>query len=310
VATAAVLVIVLAAGYLLFWQGRLQSRETSTWLPASVIASLPAGFSEEILFRATFAADELPDSDAEGVFYRVTLPPGTSLPYLSGMACLCADAAANTGVGAEVVQSGAFGVRLEAPLFLQRGGFSAQQQEIPAGEDVTLDAGDVAIYHDYAATAEIRNAGSDPAVVIGAAIMDLDVDGEGESGHLPGLPPEVTGEMLANTLTSDWVAFPPGPVTLTLRRVTLPAGTTLPPYELVGMEAIRVEAGEIGWRFQRPGETRPHGALVYRGAGGTAPFVTARPDLQRFIVTSGKELAVLYVLTIEPAGLWSNPLTP
>ena len=308
-AMAALLVLLLAGGYLLFWQGRMNTRVNPTWLPAAIVASLPAGYAEEILFNATFAGDRLPGVEREAIFYQLTLPPGIRLQHLSGieMACHCYHKAVATGVGVESIQSGEYSMQFDAPFWIQRGGFRAEKQEILAQEDVTLTARDVAIFHDYAAGGEIRNAGDDPVVVTGVAIVDM-VNRTDANAPLPAPPPQARGQLLANTIPSDWTSFPPGPLTATLRRVTLPAGTTLPPLQPVGLEAVRIEAGVIAWSYVASGSNATPSMWMTRYAGATMPFMTELRDVQRVLETRSDEPVVLLVLTIEPAGLWPGAL--
>ena len=313
----ALLVLLLLIGYLGVWQGRLHNRERTTWLPASVAAALPEEFSEEILFAATFPADTLRDGEPEAVFYRSVLLPGATVPYLTGMACFCSPESIASGVGAELIESGSYSVRLDAPFWVQRGGFAAEREEIPAGENTVLIAGDVAIFHDFG-SGEMRNAGAEPVAVIGIVVVDRDDQRveqselaiEVSSDHLPGLPPDIRGELLANTVPSDWERFPPGPLEVTLRRVVLPAGTEIPPFDPLGLEAIRVESGAIAWGFLQQDETPRSGMLVERRAGTSAPFVSAPPGVRRALRTASSGPAELLVLTIEPAGSGLNLLAP
>jgi hypothetical protein len=308
---AVLLVVVLAAGYLLFWVARQNRPENQTWVPAEVAATLPEGFAEEMLFRATFAADERPVGLTDGILYRLTMPPGTSLSILTGMGCICPEGAADAGIGLEIVESGSYAVRPDAPIWIQRGGVSSPLREVPAREEVILGPGDIAIYHDYVAAADIRTMGDDPAVVTGFAILDLGTRlPHGDSGHLLGLPPEVEGEVLANAIPDDWREFPPGPITATLRRVTLPPDAMLPPFPPASLEGVHIESGGIGWGFVREGETQPRGPLMVRRAGYNSPFTYAPPGVKRFLKTTGDEPAVLLVLTIEPAGFWAGLLGP
>jgi hypothetical protein len=187
-ATAALLLIALAGGLFLLWQRQSRDREAATWLPPSIASSLPAGYAEEILFEATFAADELPDGATDALFYRLTLPPDTSLSYLAATHCIrssCNKDAVTKGVGAEIAEAGAYEIGLDRPLWVQRAGNPSGKAEIQAGQDVTLGPGDVAIFHDYLATGEIRGSGSEPTAILGMAIVDSATGGE----PIPNLPP-------------------------------------------------------------------------------------------------------------------------
>lgn len=307
-ATAALLLLALAGGLLVLWQGQHRDREATTWLPPSIASSLPAGYSEEILIDATFTADQLPNGATEALFYRVTLPPDTGLPFLAATNCLhsCNKDVVTKGVGAEIVEAGAYEIRLDRPLWVQRAGDPSGNAEIPAGQDVALNPGDVAVFHDYLATGAIRNAGSEPAEILGMAIVDYATGGE----PISMLPPGIIGEQMDVSIISDWEALPEGPVTVTLRRVTLPAQTLLPPFGPRGLESIRVERGSIAWTFAHTAEAAEGGLRIHRRAGETAPFAISPHGALRFLESTGDEPAELLVLTIEPAGLDGNPLAP
>lgn len=311
VATAALLVFTLAAGSLAVWQGQHQRRDEPTWLPTIIGASLPAGFAEETIFTATFTADELPDADRTALLYYVTLAPGASLPYLVAPTCdfHCEDRAldyrVSAGVGAELVQSGVYTVRLAAPGQVQRRGSAGALAELPAQREVTLGPGDAAIYHDHAAPAALRNTGTEPVVLFGVAI----VGDAGTQDHVP-LPPGVAQGMLTNTIPADWETLPPGPLQVTVRRVTLPAGTSLPPYEPVGLEAIQVESGAIAWSYLRPGQDASGTARISPSTSATTPFTAAPPGARRVLHSVGDDPVVMLVVTIEPAGDQSPTLAP
>jgi hypothetical protein len=282
--------------------------ETPTWLPDAVVSSLP-GYAEEVVFEATFAADELPQSPAAAVFYRLTLPPGESLPFLAATNCLrssCSTDAVEVGVGVELVEAGAYSIRLDGPIWVQRAGGSSGNRRIPAGQEVVLRPGDAAIFHDYTVTGELRNAGSEPLQIVGVVILDQGTSGE----PIPNLPPEVVGEQMDISLTTDWDALPDGPVTVALRRVTLPPETLLPPFEPRGLESIRVERGSIAWTFAHSAEAAEGGLRIHRRAGETAPFAISPGEALRVLESTGKEPAELLVLTIEPAGVNGHPLAP
>ena len=309
-ATAALL-LALAGGLFVLWQGQGRDREAATWLPPSIASSLPPGYAEEILFEATFAAEELPDGATEAAFYRVTLPPATGLPDLAATHCVhgsssCIKDAVTKGVGAEIVEAGAYEIRLDRPIWVQRAGGLAGKEESPAGQGVVLYTDDVAVFHDYLATGEIRNPGSEPVEILGLAIVDYATGGE----LIPDFPPGITAEQLDVSIVSDWEALPDGPVTVTLRRVALPAQTLLPPFGPRGLESIRVERGSIAWTFARSAEAGADGLRIHRRAGETAPFAISPDGALRFLESTGDEPAELLVLTIEPAGLQGNPLLP
>lgn len=306
--TAALLLVAAAAALLMLSQGALREQKTETWLPDAEMTSIP-GYAEDVLFQATFAADELPHRPAAAVFYRVTLPPGARLPYLAATNCLrssCNTDAVNAGVGIELVEAGAYGIYLNGPIWVQRAGASARNREIPAGQVAVLRPGEAAIFHDYTATGEIHNPGTEPVEILGMAIVDYGSGGE----PIANLPADIGAEQLDISLTTDWGALPDGPVTVSLRRVTLPPQTLLPPFEPRGLESIRVESGSIAWMFAHSAESAEGGPRIHRRPGETAPFAISPGGAMRFLESTGAEPAELLVLTIEPAGLDGNPLMP
>ena len=265
----------------------------------------------EVLFEATFAADALPAGDVEATFYRLTLPPGAGLPFLAGplagppgFRCACADAAFAPGVGAETVLSGAYALRLDAPVLVRRGGPDGAEEAVPPGTPATLGPGDVAVYPEYAAAGEVRNAGEEPLAVVGISILA----GEATGTPVPDLPPGAAARLLSRLSPSTWAQLPAGPRVVTLRRLRLPPGARLGPYELAGPEALHVEAGELEADVIPPGATTPTGRPLVLVAGGTAPFLAPGAG-QEVIASTGDEPAAVLVLTIAPA-TEASPGTP
>jgi hypothetical protein len=254
---------------------------------------------EELIFSHTFPQEALPNGEAQAIFYRFTLPPGVSLPLLVGPFCGCPGQTVMPGVGLEAVTEGAYTVRLDAPFAVVRGG---DEEEIAPGTDVTLTPGEVGVFPDYAAPAEVRNDGSGPASVIGVAV----VSNESTATPAPSLPMGLETEELARAVPADWRRLPPGPVTLTLRRLTLPVGAALGPYEAIGLETFLVEQGEVGLVFMAPDANEPGRPLVY-GAGRSAPFVSLNPGTRRLVTNEGDGPATILVLAVVPAAADATP---
>ena len=204
------------------------------WAPALVRAVGAApGVQDAPLAETTFAPAELPNGEKAAIYYQITIPPGASLAYLGGPFCGCRGETIASGVGVEVVQSGTYSLQLEAPLRVQRAGSSRPGKEIPAGTTVTLTAGDVAIYPDYAAAGDIRNAGADPVTLLGVAIIAP----EGSGTPVPTPPTGLQATLLAHIPPADWTALPPGPLHLALRQLSLPPGAEhrrLPAHRIAG----------------------------------------------------------------------------
>jgi hypothetical protein len=242
----------------------------------------------------------------EAVFYRLTLPPGASLPYLPGRLCGCSGEMAKVGAGAEVIQSGAYTLRLDVPMRVQRDGAAPAAVEIPAQTEVVLGPGDSAIYPDNTAPAAIVNGGDEPVVVVGVAISGR----EGSGVRTPRLPVGVRLERLSATTPSEWRSLPAGPVSVSVWRLTLPQEASVGPYEATGLESLWIESGGIMRNFLRPGEAEPRGRPLFHPAGTSAPFLALAPGVRRIITSTDDRPAVLLALSIEPGGAWSRELAP
>jgi hypothetical protein len=262
--------------------------------------------ADERLLAATFDAAELPTRDKETVFYRLTLPPGASLPFLLGPVSGCWGQLPKAGAGAELIQSGAYTLRLDAPIRLQRDGASDVVEDVPAGTEVILGPGDTAIYPDYTASGVISNRGDEPVVVVGVAINSIERSGD----HTPMLPPAVKLELLATTPSGEWRSLPAGPVSMSIWRLALPAGTSAGPYEAPGLESLWIEKGNILHSLLRPGEAEPRARPLFHPAGTGAPVMALAPGVRHVITSKDDEPAELLVLSIEPAGVWSRTLAP
>jgi hypothetical protein len=124
------------------------------------------------------------------------------------------------------------------------------------------------------------------------------------------VPPEVRATLLTHSISSDWRTFPPGPLNVGLRRVTLPARTSIGPYQPVGLQALWIESGTLLHNFVPAGETAPRGRPLSQLPGSTAPFVRPSPGLREIFATDGDQPAELLVLIIEPAISSAQSLAP
>ena len=306
-ATVALVGVTLVLGFASVWRSATVS-DLSPRPPALIraLAAASGDVVDERLLAATFAAPELPAGDKESVFYRFTLPPGTRLPVLVGPLAGCWGRLVKGGAGAELVQSGAYTLRLDAPIRLQRGGAADAIEDVPAGTEVTLGPGDTAIYPDYTARGLISNGSNEPVVVVGVAINSFEGSGE----PAPRLPPEVELELLATTPAAEWRSLPAVPVSVSVWRLDLPAGASAGPYESTGLESLWVETGQILHSLLRPGEAAPHGRPIFHPAQTGAPVMALAPGVRHVITSKEGQPAALLVLSIEPAGAWSRTLAP
>jgi hypothetical protein len=306
-ATVALLLLTLAVGFMAILQQPPEGPGEPRWTPALVRAleAGPGTVGDEVLAEAIFGIDQLPGGDKEVIFYRLTLPPGETLTALAGPSCGCPGWPVSGGVGAEVVQSGAYRLRLAAPIQVQSRG-AARVESIPAQTEVTLGPGDAAIYPEYTASAEIRAAGDAPVHLVGVAIIGRETSG----APAPMLPDGVRGEELGRSVPSDWDKLALGPIGVSLRQVTLPAGTHIGPYEPIGLEAMRVEAGTISRYYFEPGAAAPTGPAMTWNEGRVSPLLGMRPGMRYDLTSGGGGPAELLVLIIEPAGITAQTLAP
>ena len=275
--------------------------------PALVRAmqTAPGRVDAVVLAEAVFRFDQLPPGAREVVFYQLTIPPGVTLTALSDPSCGCPGWPVHGGVGAEVVRAGHYSIRLATSIEVQRRG-GAPGEAIAAHTDVTLGPSDAAIYPDSTASAEIRVAGDAPVELIGVAIVGPD----GSVFPAPALPDGVRGEELGRSLARDWEKLAGGPVSVSLHQMTLPTALYVGPYEPIGLEAMRVERGEVSRIHYQPGAEAPVYPLEIWRAGQTSPLLGNTPGMRHALMSVGEEPTELLVLLVEPAGISAQTLAP
>lgn len=270
-------------------------RDRSAEAAQTDVTSVAAGVVDDSLLDATFAPDELPAGDARVFFYRLTLPPGETLTYLVGPFCGCAHDQVTPGIGVELVVSGGYAARLTAPFLVRRA--DGAEEAVAAGTEAVLGPGDAAMFSRYEAPGDLRAVGSEPAVVVGLAAVAT----AGSGTPAPMIAPPVAGEELSTLTELGWSDIATGePMVLRLRRVELPAGSTLGPYESAGAETMLVEAGKVASNLIPPGQVATPGPPLIYEEGQTVPFLSLRPGSRRFVTNTGDRPAVLLVATIGP----------
>jgi hypothetical protein len=296
-ATTAFLLLVGAVGFLAINVHPPETPDRKTWVPAltQALEGIP-GVTDTSLVETTFTPAELPEGMREAVYYQLVIPPGATLPYPGGLFCGCRVETITRGVGLEIVQSGQYRVRLDAPVRVQRAG-SARPDEIASDTEVTLATGDAIIFPDYAATGDMRNAGDEPLTLLGVVINDMAPSGT----PVPRPPSGLQAEALAHASVSTWEHFPPGLLHVALRQVTLPPGTTVGPYQPVGLQAMHVQSGVVLRNFVLAGESAPSGRPLPQFTGLTVPFIALAPGRRETLATDGDQPAELLALIIEPA---------
>lgn len=297
------LALALAAVLAVLW-GQHSSRPAPEPPPAVVRAlSAAPGAAAERVLAATFPAADLPASEAEAVFYRFALQPGAVAPFLPGPFVHGRQEPVGEGVGAELVVAGSYALEVAAPVLVRRAATPATEETVAPGLEVLLGPGDAVTYPDYAAPADVRNDGDEPAIVVGVAIIADDP----AAPPVLTLPPGVSGEQLAQAATADLASLPSTALAVGIWRLRLPPGTSFGPYETAGLEALRVEQGAVERAFLRPGEAQPARPPRPHSAGTTAPFLPPAPGVRRVVAHAGDGPAEVLALTIEPVGL--HPLS-
>lgn len=306
-ATAALLLLTVAVGIVPLLGQSPQAPGEPRRTPALVRAmqTAPGRVDDVVLAEAVFGFDQLPPGAKEVVFYQLTIPPGVTLTSRSDPSCSCPGWPINGGVGAEVVHSGHYSVRLSSPIEIQRRG-GASGEAIAAHTEVTLGPGDAAIYLDHTAAAEIHVAADAPVELIGVAIVGSD----GSVSPAPMLPSGVRIEQLGRSLARDWEKLGGGPVSVSLHRMTLPAALYVGPYEPIGLEAIRVEIGEVSRIHYQPGAVDPVYPLEVWREGQTSPLLGNVPGMRHALITFTEEPTELLVLLVEPASMSAQSLAP
>jgi quercetin dioxygenase-like cupin family protein len=135
----------------------------------------------------SFATGVEVTSPADLAVFRIRFDPGAVQTF----------PASDPGAGILVVESGTFTVQVEGPVTVTRGAglgaamataeatgdMSAVMESIPAGQAVTLEAGDAAYIPGYTA-GEIRNEGQEPATGVGFLVFPSE-DMTGEATPAP-----------------------------------------------------------------------------------------------------------------------------
>jgi hypothetical protein len=306
-ATVALVLLTLAVGIVPLLGQAPQAPGEPRRTPALVRAmqTAPGRVDDVVLAEAVFRVDQLPPGAKEVVFYQLTIPAGVTLTALPGPSCGCPGWPVNGGVGAEVVRAGHYSIRLSTPIEVQRRG-GAPGEAIAAHTEVTLGPGDAAIYPNYTAAAEIRVAGDAPVELIGVAIVGSD----GSVFPAPVLPDGVRGEELGRSLERDWEKLAGGPISVSLHRMTLPAALYVGPYEPIGLEAMRVERGEVSRIHYQPGAVDPVYPLEIWREGQTSPLLVNAPGMRHSLITFTEVPTELLVLLVEPTGISAQTLTP
>jgi hypothetical protein len=158
--------VVMLVGSLVVWGGGASAQEAT---PAAAMEVEGISFEP-----VTFASGVAVSNPSDLAVFRVRFDPGAVEAF----------PATDPGAGILVVESGTFTVQVEGPVTVTRGAgvgaamataeatgdMSGLMESIPAGQAVTLEAGDAAFIPGYTA-GEIRNEGQEPATGLGFLVF-------------------------------------------------------------------------------------------------------------------------------------------
>ncbi len=177
------------------------------------------GLAGDVLLRTTLD-DGLPAAPSLVRLLRITLAPGARVPTHS-----------HPGTEINLVESGTLTVEVDGEAILTRASATADAESTPATADQAFDlsAGDSIIF-PRETSFSFRNAGDVPVVLLSTVVLAggdprppglIWRDGTPAPDALEGVAFQVLGDGAAPTM-------PSGPVTVTLERVELDAGESIP----------------------------------------------------------------------------------
>ena len=276
-ATAALLLLTLVSGLFAFGTPR-------DWTPRSwgLFEQAPTGVENELIARADVAT--IPDFPVPFTgINRFTLAPGATLT--SGP-----DSGYGDGLYLFVVEAGSVSLTADGPAELTTAR-DDRATPVANGAETVLVAGDRGVLWPGTA-ATWRNAGTQPAVVLNAAV--------GET--VDSVPAEIESEDLVKSLAVVWPEFP---ASFAFHRLAFEPGASLPVADLPGLMMLAVDAGSL----DVPLETGPDTPIRIRDFDAREGLVAGDWDIapSESFHNSGTEPAVVYVLLAVSTG---PPATP
>jgi hypothetical protein len=269
---------------------------------ASPAASPEAGTQSETLFSITVPAAALPAGQWWVEIGTAEQAPGTTNSTYGG------DVA--PGVGAVLVASGTYAVTAEGPLVVLRGPDATPELAAP-GTEAVLMAGDVLVYPDTAVHRTRRVVGEEPVAWVRLFVEGPDRPGGGIA--TPAVGSSVVVDLAQSSMSEEAQAVAgigTGPVTLTLRRVTLAPGTALPPLVDEAYAVRAVAEGKASWSLapSRMATPAPYGGptegFIIKGL--TLPAVAG----YALVIENAEQVPlVFYEATIAPAAPDAAPRT-
>jgi hypothetical protein len=236
VATAVLLIVTLASAHLAFGPPRFAARdERPPGFPVALATpATPSATEDTALVAVTLPAGAFPD-EVYGGLSTYTIPPQSSGrwdPVKFGPTCC-------TGPRLNYVIEGSYIVRGDGSARVLRRGANGPWEEIPAGQEITLETGD-ALISQMDDPFDAMNPNQAPAVILERVLF------AGDIGTDP-IPTERSGRPAWRFHDQDIlfnpVAVPVGPVTLRVRQVGLQAGANIPlPLDAILQWAVSLES--------------------------------------------------------------------
>ena len=272
-ATAAMVILVLAGSLFVFGPGRPSRQENAPAILPVVIGTPATPTSgtvpQETLLEVTIPTELLPQGDRiSAVFEQSTSPAGSTGQWLA------VNSAGQPGLRLHYVVEGSVVMRAEGDAQVLRAGAGSMLEDVPMGAKVTLESGDTWITRNETVF-EAVNPTEAPAELLIWVVANIG---------------DPTG-FLNYPLPSNWsedsffvaqpeVELPPAPVTLRIRRVELAAKG-------------RLEAPADGLQY---GVAKVPNA---QEAQGIVPSIGNLPDGR--VVNNDRKAAIVYVLNLMPA---------
>ncbi len=241
---------------------------TSAGVAAQESGTPTAAVTEEVWVDTVVPAEALPPSGPVFLgLFRIAWDEGAGYRYQEDV----------PGVAVNCVLAGRFAFRPDVDeLFIPA---NAHQEPVvaPAGEETTLEPGDCALLHQDVHRDE-RNAGTGPVDWVAVVVLP-------ENTPPPANGPEaIAFDPLGYIYGGQWAdtpAGPTGPMHLTLRRITLAPGASMPEQTVLGDAIIPVTDGTLGLTAIG-GEP-----LVERAVSFTSDMPTAVPEGSETVLQAG-----------------------
>jgi hypothetical protein len=250
------------------------------------------------LYAITFPAGSLPPGNLELSLRTATYGAGSSdSSYGDGL---------EPGFGVVLVTAGSWAIRAEGPLVVLRGP-DGQAEEVPPGTEVTLQAGDVLVYPRFDVHRSRRAVGDEEARVLSVVVV-------GRAGRATGSATPAVGDITvfqaSGLLTGSERAvagLEGGPVTLTLKRVTIAPNTALPPLVDATYTVRFVEQGRATVGILDAGTATPS-SIVSVTQYGSIHWVSPASGQALYLANETEDPLVLLEASLAPAPATATPV--